>query len=110
VETGQLQLINISYNSPSGCQKHALIRFRLFSGLLYGSVNNEVSECQYKIKANTAGIFTVPPIFAQAMYEPTIETYSGAGLRRWNKMVCVKKGWLGLSFMVRQTHSEYIWL
>jgi len=78
----------------------------LFSGLLYGSVNNEASEYQYKIKANTAGIFTVPPIYAQAMYEPTIEAYSGAGLRRWNKMICVKKGWLGLSFMLRQTHSE----
>ncbi len=50
--------------------------------LLYGSINNQVSEYQYKIKANTAGIFTVPPIFAQAMYEPSIEAYSGAGLMK----------------------------
>jgi len=48
--------------------------------LLYGSVNNQVSEYQYKIKANTAGTFTVPPVYAQAMYEPSIEAYSGAGL------------------------------
>jgi len=47
--------------------------------LLYGSVNNAVSEYQYKIKANTAGIFTVPPVYAQAMYEPKIEAYSAAG-------------------------------
>ncbi|NOU21063.1 MAG: alpha-2-macroglobulin family protein, partial [Methyloglobulus sp.] len=50
--------------------------------LLYGSVNNQVSEYQYKIKANNAGIFTVPPVYAQAMYEPSFEAYSGAGLMK----------------------------
>lgn len=50
--------------------------------LLYGSVNNQVSEYQYKIKANTAGSFIVPPVYAQAMYEPTIEAYSVSGLMK----------------------------
>jgi alpha-2-macroglobulin len=50
--------------------------------LLYGSTNNEVSEYQYKIKANTAGSFIVPPVFAQAMYEPSVEAYSGVGLMK----------------------------
>lgn len=50
--------------------------------LIYGSVNNEIAEYRYKIKANNPGIFTVPPVFAQAMYEPTINAYSVAGLLR----------------------------
>jgi alpha-2-macroglobulin len=50
--------------------------------LLYGNVNNQVSEYHYKIKANIAGMFTVPPIYAKAMYEPTIEAYSGPGLMK----------------------------
>jgi uncharacterized protein YfaS (alpha-2-macroglobulin family) len=48
--------------------------------LLYGTINNELAEYQYKIKANSAGIFTVPPIFAQAMYEPIIQSTSVSGL------------------------------
>jgi uncharacterized protein YfaS (alpha-2-macroglobulin family) len=47
--------------------------------ILYGSVNNELAEYQYKIKANSAGVFTAPPIYAQAMYEPKVEAYSPAG-------------------------------
>ncbi len=48
--------------------------------LVYGTVTNEVAEYQYKIKANTAGTFTVPPVFAQSMYEPTLKAYNLSGL------------------------------
>jgi uncharacterized protein YfaS (alpha-2-macroglobulin family) len=47
--------------------------------LLYGTVANGMAEYRYKIKANTAGVFTVPPIFAQAMYDPSIQAYGAAG-------------------------------
>ncbi|MFA5984082.1 MAG: MG2 domain-containing protein [Methylococcaceae bacterium] len=50
--------------------------------LIYGAVSNAVAEYSYKIKANSAGVFTVPPIFAQAMYEPTIQAYGITGVMR----------------------------
>jgi alpha-2-macroglobulin len=52
--------------------------------LIYGSVNNEMAEYRYKIKANNPGVFTVPPVFAQAMYEPTVNAFSAKGLLRVN--------------------------
>lgn len=48
--------------------------------LLYGTVSNSMAEYHYKIKAISAGVFTVPPIYAQAMYEPNIQAYSAAGV------------------------------
>ena len=50
--------------------------------LIYGTVNNAMAEYRYRIKANTAGVFTVPPVYAQAMYEPTIRAYGGVGMMR----------------------------
>lgn len=50
--------------------------------LIYGIVSNNMAEYRYRIKANTAGVFTVPPIYALAMYEPTVQAYSGKGLMR----------------------------
>lgn len=50
--------------------------------LLYGTLDKNMAEYSYRIKANTAGIFTVPPIYAQSMYEPTLKAYSGAGLMK----------------------------
>jgi uncharacterized protein YfaS (alpha-2-macroglobulin family) len=47
--------------------------------VLYGSITNELAEYQYKIKAISAGIFNVPPIYASAMYEPTVRAHSSAG-------------------------------
>jgi uncharacterized protein YfaS (alpha-2-macroglobulin family) len=47
--------------------------------VLFGNITNQVAEYQYKIKAISGGVFTVAPIYATAMYEPTIRTLSGAG-------------------------------
>jgi alpha-2-macroglobulin len=47
--------------------------------LVYGTLTNEMAEYQYKIKANTAGVFTVSPVYAQSMYEPTLQAYSAVG-------------------------------
>lgn len=46
--------------------------------ILYGNANKSMAEYQYKIKAISAGAFTVPPIFAQAMYEPTVKAFGVA--------------------------------
>ena len=47
--------------------------------LLYGSITNELAEYRYTLKATSAGIFNVPPVYAAAMYEPTVRARSGAG-------------------------------
>jgi hypothetical protein len=47
--------------------------------VLYGSISNELAEYQYKIKAISAGVFTVPPIYATDMYQPTLRAHSSAG-------------------------------
>lgn len=47
--------------------------------VLYGSITNELAEYQYKIKAISEGVFTVPPIYATDMYQPTLRAHSSAG-------------------------------
>ena len=47
--------------------------------VLFGNITNQAAEYQYKIKAISGGVFTVAPIYATAMYEPTIRALSGAG-------------------------------
>ncbi|MFI3219718.1 MAG: hypothetical protein QX189_11450, partial [Methylococcales bacterium] len=47
--------------------------------VLFGSITKNLSEYQYKIKAISAGVFNVPPIYASAMYEPTLRAQASAG-------------------------------
>lgn len=47
--------------------------------VLYGSVSNELAEYQYQVKATGAGVFNIPPVYAEALYEPTVQAHSGAG-------------------------------
>jgi uncharacterized protein YfaS (alpha-2-macroglobulin family) len=47
--------------------------------VLYGSVTKEMAEYRYQIRATAAGKFTVPPVYAEAMYEPLIQAHSGTG-------------------------------
>lgn len=54
--------------------------------VLYGSVGNELAEYQYKIKATSAGVFNIPPVYAEAMYEPTVQAHSGSGKMRVDGM------------------------
>ncbi|MCX7096987.1 MAG: alpha-2-macroglobulin [Methylococcales bacterium] len=47
--------------------------------VLYGIVTNELAEYRYKLKATSSGTFNVPPVYAEAMYEPTLRARSGTG-------------------------------
>lgn len=47
--------------------------------VLFGTITKELAEYQYKIKAISAGVFNVPPIYASAMYEPTVRAHASAG-------------------------------
>lgn len=47
--------------------------------ILYGTVSRDLAEYQFKIRATSAGNFTVPASFAEAMYEPTVQAHTVAG-------------------------------
>jgi uncharacterized protein YfaS (alpha-2-macroglobulin family) len=47
--------------------------------VLFGTINKNLAEYQYKIKAISAGVFNAPPIYASAMYEPTLRAQASAG-------------------------------
>ncbi|MDD1611651.1 MAG: hypothetical protein LUQ57_00765 [Methylococcaceae bacterium] len=50
--------------------------------LLYGMLTKDMVEYRYRAKATAAGIFNVPPIYAEAMYVATLRAHSGRGTVR----------------------------
>ena len=46
--------------------------------IFFGGLDTAASEIVYRIKAINAGKYTVPPIFAESMYDPNIRAYSAA--------------------------------
>lgn len=50
--------------------------------LLYGTLNKDMAEYRYRAKATAAGTFNVPPVYAEAMYVPTLRAHSGSGTVR----------------------------
>ena len=47
--------------------------------IFFGSITPDVKEMVYRIKAINTGKFTVPPIFANSMYDPSVNAHSVAG-------------------------------
>lgn len=47
--------------------------------LLYGSASQSLTEYSYRVKATNAGRFTVPPAYAESMYERDLQARSAAG-------------------------------
>lgn len=45
--------------------------------ILYGSIGGEASEFRYKVRANNAGTFVVPPAYAESMYERSVYAQGG---------------------------------
>ncbi len=53
--------------------------------VLYGSALEAVAEFKYKLRANNAGLFVVPPIYAESMYQRSVYAQGGpAGSLRVN--------------------------
>lgn len=50
--------------------------------VLYGTVSDALAAYEYRLKATATGVFSVPPVYAEAMYEPTVRARSGAGKMR----------------------------
>ena len=47
--------------------------------VFYGTATNAVHEITYRLKPTARGEFTVPPIFAESMYDKTIQSVGLAG-------------------------------
>lgn len=47
--------------------------------IFYCTANSSAEELSYKLRADNKGDFTVPPIFAQSMYNPTVQSINTAG-------------------------------
>ncbi len=45
--------------------------------ILYGNVGGSVSEFRYRVRANNSGSFTVPPAYAESMYERSVYAQGG---------------------------------
>ena len=81
-------VINTAVNTPTGAAQS-----RILSGgnwraensdvredrvVFYGSFTNSITEIRYRIKATNAGTFTVPPVFAESLYDRTLQARSSA--------------------------------
>lgn len=53
--------------------------FREDRVLFFGSVGGSVLELTYRIKASTRGLFTVPPPFAESMYDRSVSALGSSG-------------------------------
>ena len=47
--------------------------------VFYGTATNTVHEITYRIKPTSQGEFTVPPVFAESMYDKTVQSMGLAG-------------------------------
>jgi hypothetical protein len=47
--------------------------------IFYGSVDTTVRDLTYRVKVTAPGIFTVPPAFAESMYDRSLKTATPAG-------------------------------
>ncbi len=53
--------------------------------IFFGSVTPDVKEIVYRIKAINTGKFTIPPVFANAMYDPGVNAHNVAGVIKVTK-------------------------
>jgi uncharacterized protein YfaS (alpha-2-macroglobulin family) len=64
------------WTDASGADYHDIREDR---ALFFGSVNGTALELGYRIKASSRGVFTVPPAFAESMYDRSISALGAAG-------------------------------
>ena len=48
--------------------------------VFYGSASRSLAEFSYRIKATNAGRFSVPPAYAESMYERDLQARSAGGV------------------------------
>lgn len=77
------------YVPPIGAEKSSFhpeyVDVREDRVVLYGMVDSSVTEFVYRIKATNEGQFTMPPAFAEGMYDRRVRARSVAGTVKVNK-------------------------
>ena len=68
-----------SVGMPSSRMSPEYVDIREDRIVVYGSIVPEAREFVYRIRATNAGVFTVPPVFAESMYDRSIKARSSAG-------------------------------
>jgi uncharacterized protein YfaS (alpha-2-macroglobulin family) len=75
---GGFEVIRESINRRAGRWESDYIDIREDRIVFYGNIKNRITEITYKVKVTAAGQFTVPPSFAEAMYDRSLKAYSKA--------------------------------
>jgi uncharacterized protein YfaS (alpha-2-macroglobulin family) len=73
---GGFEVIRESVNRRTGQWSSDYIDIREDRIVFYGDITNRISEITYQVKVTAAGQFTVPPSFAEAMYDRSLKAYS----------------------------------
>ncbi|HZN95213.1 MAG TPA: alpha-2-macroglobulin family protein, partial [Myxococcales bacterium] len=81
--TGNASEAGYGYVPPIGAEKSSFspeyVDVREDRVVLYGRVDSSVSEFVYRIKATNQGQFTMPPAFAEGMYDRRVRARSVSG-------------------------------
>jgi uncharacterized protein YfaS (alpha-2-macroglobulin family) len=75
---GGFEVIRESVERKAGLWQSDYIDIREDRIIFYGSISNRVTEISYTVKVTAAGTFTVPPSFAEAMYDRSVKAYSAS--------------------------------
>lgn len=80
--SGGFEVVNNSLQSPWTVDTTEIREDRVIA---YMTVTPQNSEIRYKVKAIASGSFTVPPVFASALYQPLVRANSAATVMRINE-------------------------
>ncbi|GLQ31069.1 alpha-2-macroglobulin family protein [Litoribrevibacter albus] len=78
LQPGGFEVLRSSVDRRQGYWDSEYIDIREDRLVIYGDFDSGVTELSYKIKATASGDFVVPPVFAEAMYDPKTFGYSAA--------------------------------
>ena len=80
--SGGFEVVNNSLQSPWTVDTTEIREDRVIA---YMTVTPQNSEIRYKVKAIASGSFTVPPVFASALYQPLVRANSATTVMRINE-------------------------
>ena len=72
LQPGGFEIKRSSVSRESGYWRSDYIDIREDRVVIYGTFNKGVTEINYQVKATATGNFTVPAVFAEAMYDPQV--------------------------------------
>ncbi|GAA3941172.1 alpha-2-macroglobulin [Litoribacillus peritrichatus] len=76
---GGFEIVRSSVPRESGYWQSDYVDVREDRVVFYGQFDKGVTELNYRVKATSAGQFTVPAVYGESMYDPAIFGHSAAG-------------------------------